>query len=437
MRIKTISTRLTVLLGAGGLVVACGDNIKVGGDDDVIPDADPTRPDVMPPTDPGIGGTIAVTDVSVTTPEAAAVGGIRGGAISIAFSDLDTAGGEAIFGTTAIGGCLITRYDPTHRPHPQLDAGPITVSGDGLLKTVGPCTLQAALGGYVCISANAADQTITALNLPTPPAPPGAFTYTLTEQVLTGQSLAGSYLSVNGFPTPEYNSGASAFPVVGHTTGTNVLTVVNLAGEAADLTTETTEAATIRILNGFQPVPGAGAAADFLGDETGTVTISKAANAVWPAIDFTVYSRGEGFDLDNASAQPHAFPTDAAAQMVFSCAGAGGDCGGEADATLEAMILSGRATRKSLAALAPFQMPTEDPATDTWLEWQCAYILSQTATMPEAAVQAIQDFDPTRVEMRVLRVAGTIVNDEGGENETRILVGHGLVGHTTFPPAAN
>jgi hypothetical protein len=79
-------------------------------------------------------------------------------------------------------------------------------------------------------------------------------------------------------------------------------------------------------------------------------------------------------------------------------------------------------------------MPTEIPGTDNWLEWQCAYLLSDSATMPLAAVQAIVDFEPTRVEMRVLRVAGTIVND-GGVNEARILVGHGLVGHTDPPPA--
>jgi hypothetical protein len=156
---------------------------------------------------------------------------------------------------------------------------------------------------------------------------------------------------------------------------------------------------------------------------------------VWPALDETVYTRGEGFDLDDASDVPQTFDwTDpATAGLSFTCAGAGGDCGADANtAPLEATILSGRATRKDVSALLPFQMPTEIPGTDTWLEWQCAYLLSDEATMPVAAVQEILDFAPTRVEFRVLRVSGALVDGEG-VNQMRLLVGHGLVGHDDPP----
>jgi hypothetical protein len=421
------------------------DNILSGDDGpdiDAAPIIDGGDIDAM--TDGGeptatIAGTIAITDVHLTHPGAEAApptgaGGVNGGAISISFTDLTTAGGQPVFGTSPIGACLVTEFDATHPPNPQVDVGPITISGDGLLKTVGPCTFVAAANQYLCVSAAGTAQDVTALNLPSP-APAGAFNYTLTEQTLTGQNLIGSYLQVNGFATAQYNSGLSAFPIVGHTLGANVLTVVNAAGEAAALTTETTANGVITVLNGFAPIPSSGdGRADFLEDETGEITITKAQNASWPAIDFTTYTRGEGFDLDDASSIPHAFPFATPAALSFTCAGTGGSCGAEGTATLEATILSGRASKKSTANLFPFQMPTEIPGTDNWLEWQCAYLLSDSATMPLAAVQAIVDFEPTRVEMRVLRVAGTIVND-GGVNEARILVGHGLVGHTDPPPA--
>jgi len=434
---KTLSTRLAVLIGAGGLLAGCGDNILPGGDDTPDIDANPDIPD-GPPIDDGVGptatiaGTVAVTDVTLTHPGAVAAppsgaGGVRGGAISIVFSDLTENGGTTLFGTSPIGGCLITEFDATHTPHPPLDVGPITLTGDGLLKTVGPCTLQGS--SYLCISDAGMDGTVAAQGQ----GASGAVTYTFTGETLDSESLISSYLNVNGFDTAGYNSGLLAFPVVGQggPLPTNTLATFNPAGAGSALEASAADI-DYTIINGLQPIPGAGdGRANFLGDETGEITITKAADADWPAIDFTTYTRGDGLDLDDESAVPHAFPFATPAALTFSCAGTNGDCGGEGTATLEAMIISGRATKKTPPA-TPFQMPTEVPGTDNWLEWQCAFLLSDTATMPVEAVQTIVDFDPTRVEMRVLRVAGTIIND-GGLNETRILIGHGLVGHTDPP----
>lgn len=453
--LKQLSKRLaatTMALGAGTVLAACGDNLDSGDDDPDRPDAQvdmATMPDMevdMAQPVATRGGTIAVTDVAVTTPAAAGVGGIRGGAISISFSDLTMNGGEVVAGTSPISSCVVTKFDADSLPNPTLDAGAITISGDGLLKTVGPCTRQAAFGNqYVCISATGADQTITALN-PGDPVPAGVILYTLTEQAATVgvQSLVGSYLVVNGFAggNAAFSSGMSAFPVVGQMS--NTLNVINAAAEGAGLTTDTIDNGTFTVLNGFAPVPGAGAGADFLSvAQTETdppvnrgVRVQKDDDENWPEIDFTAYPRGEGLDLDDASALLHALPTSTAADLVFSCAGAGGNCGSEAEQVggLEAMILSGRATKKSLAGLAPFQMPTEVPGTDEWLEFQCAWIFNDTATLTEAAVQAIIDFEPTRVEARLLRVSGAILPEPDNiRNEARVLVGHGLVGHTTFP----
>lgn len=108
-------------------------------------------------------------------------------------------------------------------------------------------------------------------------------------------------------------------------------------------------------------------------------------------------------------------------------------CGDESTSPLKAMIVSGSASKKSVAGLLPFQMPTEVPGTDTWIEWQCAFLGAKSATMPQAAVQAIIDFAPTRVETQVLFVAGTILDGNGTNVATlRVLSGHAIAGHQTF-----
>lgn len=446
----------TTLLAIGAAAAAgCGDNTTPGGPIDAPPDIDGDTidaevpdaevPDATPAATRGM--TVAVSDVTVTTPGAAAVGGVRGGSISMTFSDLTTGGGEVLFGTSPINGCVITQYDPTHVPSTLVDALPVTVTdvpaGDdsGLLKTVGPCTFQPALGGYVCISHLVAtgDATIVATNL-LAPNPAGAILYTMPAAVFpAAPSMIGSYLRVGDFTDNNFDSPATgAFPVVNQNMTTG-LVVVNPAGELS--TTETITNGNFTVLNGFAPVPAAGAAADFLG--LGGIRVQKPADDDWGAIDVTVAAvPGEGFALDDDSSLLHAFPTDTAAAQNYECDGVddtpnNGDdtCGAAGTASLKAMIISGRATKKSLTGLQSFQMPTEIPGTDTWIEWQCAFLLARRVTFPVEAVQEILDFEPTRVEMRALFVGGAILDGPtAGDSQTgRVLVGHALVGHTDFP----
>lgn len=619
---KTISTRLGVVIGASFLLAACGDNILPGGDDG--PDASQidgdipidAPPDTEPPPEATISGTLAVFDVALTDPTAALVGGVRGGAIRMSFNDLTVGGGEVVFsgGVDApIGSCLITKFDADSLPNPRLDAGTVTVGppespvASALLKTVGPCNLNAAFGEpdpYVCISHNQTGATagaqdlnalqpgsgLVAYTLAVPPVDFGMTTPTQiagaarglgglpanTVQITTtaphGYStgmfvtivgmtpttfntvgspiqvngantflfaqaganevgtgfgtasvptgvIVGSALVINGFTVdPTFNSGTSAFPIIGQTSANTVLVINSAPANDAGAAPATVN---YTILNGFSPVPAAGANANFLGGSTATapasVRIQKAANAVWPAIDFTVDVPGEqtrvgistttraadvvtatttadhgflagatvtvagvadatfngtfvvasaptatsftyadvdpagastggtatkaGFTLDAGSQLAHVFPQGTATAVNYSCdndtAGAGDDtCGDESTTTLKAMIISGSASKKSVAGIFPFQMPTEVPGTDEWLEWQCAFLLSKTADMPVAAVQEIIDFGPTRIEQQVLFVAGTLLDDGGGVNQMRLLVGHALAGHQTFCPAA-
>jgi hypothetical protein len=55
-------------------------------------------------------------------------------------------------------------------------------------------------------------------------------------------------------------------------------------------------------------------------------------------------------------------------------------------------------------------------------------------TLKAAALQKIIDFQPTRVEVRVINAAGAILQDPANPlNTTNLLAGHGFVGHTDGP----
>lgn len=193
-----IAKKLTILafLGAGaGSLAACGDNSQTCGpgtepDENGVctptgstvdaaqgPDAEDPDAEVDPDADttPTVNGTLAVFDTQLTDPVIALtpLAAVRGGTVRFSFNDLTDPdrGGTVEFSGGAdapIGKCLITRFDAAHPPSDRLDAGPITVTGTGLLKTLGPCTLQPSLGDpdpYMCISHNQAAATVAAQSL--------------------------------------------------------------------------------------------------------------------------------------------------------------------------------------------------------------------------------------------------------------------------------
>lgn len=422
---RTWKSLFAVSLLLGG-AAACGDD-EGGGDIDAnVPDIDAEVPDSMPPGATR-SMTIAVTDIELTSPQGGPSGaGIRGGVISAEFLDLTSGGGELVFGTSPVGGCVVQRFDVDGDPngaHPPVGAGAITISGDGLLKTVGPCAYTQGVG-YLCSSHGGSESIQAVAN------GSRAVTYVYSGTPFMDDDLVGSYLNINGFTGAAYNTGASAIPIIAQ--GNNTLTALAPADVAAG--TETTAVA-FAVFNGAGPVPTRGLGipvdADFLGDETTSVQVQLAASAEWAAIDYTVYTRGEGFALSDESTQPHEFPTTAA-DATFTCEGTNGDCGADGDApagTVEAVIVSGRTTDGDVAGLPDFIMP---PATTEYATFQCGFILAQGGTVPSGAVQAILDTNPTRIETRVLRIAGTQPMD--GLNSGNLVVGHGLVGHTTVTP---
>ena len=431
---------------------ACGDNITVGGIDAPGPviDSDPDQPDAMVDgmvAQPAMRAmTLAVNDVEVVDPEAMAapLNGIRGGQITITFSDLTMNGGITVgAGMSPIGGCQVVEFSPANPPNPTVDAGAVTIANEppgetpatGLRKTVGPCAFMAAAGNqYLCVSHNAA-MNVTAANPAT-----HSIAYTFPVGTFAGTNLVGSSLRINGFTAMQYNSMTSAFPII-QQPAPNVLVVARLG--TTGVAPEADVAAMYTVLNGVSPVPVAGATADFLG--AGSIRISKPADADWGALDNVIGIVGEGFALDGLSEDPADIPLTApAAAIRFGCdnnTGPAGDdtCGDTGTSnSLTAVIISGRSTQKPLTGLAAFQMPTETPGVDTWREWQCAGLLMKQMTLTADAldhilgIEAGSTFDPTRVEVRVLYVAGAQLNgpNPGDAMQGRILAGHGVVGHT-------
>jgi hypothetical protein len=386
-----------------------------------------------------VAGLVDVSDVTLIDPAAAAVGGIRGGVVSIGFSDLsDGNGGVALVGTSAVGGCLVLEYDPTHVPNRTLDAAAITIANSpagespatGLLTIVGPCSFVSAVGRYFCISNSGTNQAVVAVGANA--AAPGTVELQFATP-FTGESLVGSHLRINGFATAAYNSGTSTFPIVAQPAA-DTLIVFDPAGTNG--TSETSGGGISDVvLNGLAPVPLAGSGADFLG--TGSIAVSKPASAVWPAVNATVDVPGQGWSLSDAG-DPTMLPLGGvASDLVFGCGngspGSASDdtCGDGSTAPVTAMIVAGRATRQSVTALPSYEMPTETPGTDTWLDFRCSAIGAHSVTLTRAALQAIIDFAPTRVEVRVQNAAAAILND--GLNSTTLLAGHAIVGHTTAP----
>lgn len=415
---------MSLLLGAGCGGGGSGDDDAATPDartiDSLVPDATPTASRAM---------TIAVTDVTLTSADAVAAG-LKGGAIDITFDDLTQGGGELVYGTSPVGGCVVHRFDATHVENPLVGAGTVNIEAPatgstGLLKTVGPCNYVAG-AGYLCAS-NGNTESVQAIANGS-----RALTFLWTGTPFTGESLVGSYLNINGYTNTSFDTGAGALPVVSQSD--NTLTVIAPANVTAG--SETTSVA-FTVLNGAGPIPtnvGFPVNADFLGTETTSVRVQKDADANWGAIDFTVYTRGEGFALSNSSARPELFPS-VAQDVTFSCdPNDGGDCGADdttATGVLRALIVSGKTTDGDVTGLPDYVMP---PPVTAYTTFQCGFIIADSGTIPMDAVTQILATNPSRIETHVLRVAGTSGADPNDPLNTsgNIVIGHGLVGHASI-----
>lgn len=416
------------------LVAACGGD-DAGGD---VPLVDAEVTDGVGPDGNAVSTramAITVSDVRLTS-LGAVNRGVRGGVIAIDFEDLTQSGGEVAYGTSPFSdGCVVIRYDAAHPPRPTVDAGAITIANpaiqeSGLRKTVGPCVFEG--GVYRCVSHRGTQQITGSSSNITP-----FRTYEFAGTPFTDTDVVGSHILVNGFADPGLNTGDTPLPIVRQEA--NTLTVLFSAVDTSPVNDDVATSGEFEILNGLGPVPtqvGFAVDADFLGTEANTLRISKGADDDWGSLDLDVYTRGEGMSLADDSAEPHEFPSTAG-DVAFSCdPAANGSCGADADAPVgieEALVVSGRTTDVDISGTDDYEMPPPNAASQ-YAAFTCVFPDAVSGIIPSDAVAAILATEPTRIETRVMVVAGarTQVGEQGADSGA-VVVGHGLVGHTTFP----
>lgn len=416
-----------------GLVPACGDDGGGGGggpdarvpadgggngpDGAVGPDAGPdaAAPDAMPPT--RRAGTIVISELRVT---AEADPGLSGADIDIRYVDPDVAT-VPVFPADATepavaaepGQCVVWVYDgtSTEREPPVIDEGAVTIIG--ALSPIGTCAYDADRG-YACQFATGTVPSETTINRTSQKVDWGIAEF-------TGKDVAGMEVTLSGLARAGNNG---TFPIVAN--DDTSLTIVNPNAQTEIV--EADSGATYAIFAGIGPTP---AEKPFLGDGT-MVIVGKAAGAeVAGFADVALAAAGEGLQLLATSAQLFDLP-GAAADSPFQCGAPGDDrCGSTPAGTAPMLLLTGRTTDAALGQAGPTDMPA--PA-NRHAVFECRSAEgAQELTLPAAALQAILDTGPTRIETKLLRVVRT--DDVEGDPAkpgitTEILVGHGLVGYT-------
>lgn len=429
-------------------VGACGD------DEGGTPDATPMGPDAAM-VDGGGGtpdagdpdamvaatrsGTISIQDVKLTDGYAAAAGGIGGLQATVFFSDLEANAPVApAFGTGGIGSCNVYQWTvdaagKSNEP-PDTDEGAVTIGGAGLLATVpNPCT--AVNGKYICVVNQIAAQAAST-KAADPMNFPGhselkfdgidftAAPYNL-KPITTAGAVPQHYFTLSGFTTGIDGLNLSTNGLLPGTTDTLLV----FTGTTPLPTASWTTAAALVTTGSAYPAHGG---RDSINGGTGNdqlVTVSRAAGVDLPAMAaVSLKPAGEGFKLDSAKGQPHLFPTTAA-DFVVSCETGDGVCGPNPE-LLTVFLMSGRATNGVITGKSPIDMPAPLP-NSTYATFNCSFIGAKSATVPSAAVAKILETNPTRMQTRVFYTSGNIVTQ--GQDVTNVLVGHGLIGHTTFP----
>lgn len=422
------------LVGSSALLfAACGDD-GGGATFDAAVAIDAAAPDAMP--DPTFSGTVSLAEVTVTNAEAAALGGVAGGAAVISFTAPDDIVPPDPDFDNNVGECKVTIVTIATKDEQGSEGGPVSVTGT-LAGDFG-CAYNAAVDAYACSSADAAAAGTLAMATATLVPNGGGLVGTMDLTAVGNDFSAIDYRGMNivlqGW---DDDAGNGRFAIVadsdtGGALGAGLaddqLRLVNsqgLAGASALLADSG-----YQTLVGAGPIPGLGAAPyDFLDDGTNTVTMTKAAATNAPALASSLKANGDGFALLAAGSEvAHAFP--ATGDATFACAD--GDtpptidtCGfTDPGNVLNGIVVFGETTDGVLTtgALASFaEMP--DPVTQ-YARFQCSGIGQKAITIPAAAVALINGTGHTRIQTSV-----TFVNAEIA-GKTNVVVGHGVLGFT-------
>jgi len=444
-------TRLTPYLLAAGatlLAAACGDD----GGGNTKADAAPSSPDAnvdAAPVTPTRTGTVALTNVEVTTPNPDPSPGalpflLGGPAFSISFEDI-TKGGGTVKIDTGTPGCSVEVFDcPAGKCpfHDEVDVGPVTITnvsdatpGIAGLKPEG-CGFGADSHYHCPLAASAAaDQTgtitignnVAALTIP-------AHTF--------DAKLRGTWLVASGFKDALAGLNGKAIPVAA-VPGDHTLTLAGVPGTTGGNAVPV-DGIGLSFIQGAGPVPNGaapGAKIDWFGG-TGQVEIKIAGSATngYPGgIDQKILPGG-AFNLNTTCDKcvlPHKMPTSIADNapakdkaVVFTCKDGNGTCG-QAGMPLDGIAVSGTASNGSTATLKPFEMPKDGTK---FVSFSCSAIGPELDISNEVWKEVLA-IKPTRIETRVFKIGAPFPPvDATTKNSVRVLAGHGYVGHTDVPP---
>ena len=422
-----LSRRSLTFLLTGTLALpfaaACGGDDDGGNNDaDAAPDgADAApEPDAAPLGPLMRTGTLAITETAIVgTP-------LAGELNVISFNDESTRTVAPLAGfESPINGCAVVVYDVEAG-----DTEPDIADGEGDIVVTGTSAgpfgcasspLADPANSYMCQSATPAEAQGSANTAVLSGA---ADTLTMPDGVEVTDAMVGSYIVLSGFPLVN-----AKFPIVGVDDVTDTLQLVGVpADDLGDADS------TYAVFIGAAPVPAN--APDYVGDDTTEVHITKEAGDVIPAIDETINPAGQGFELVDDVGMgyylPNAIPTDGADEVSFHCDTCGDD-GSAPGGGFTAIIINGRTT-DGVLPLKGDPFGTEMPDAETaYATFQCSFLGDEvdTATIPQAAMEAIMGTNPTRVQISVGRVAGYPKSADDFTWSANVLVGHTILGYTT------
>lgn len=420
---------------------ACGNDDDGGQPDaEASGDAGPTvdAADIGPPEMDDREGRAYVTEIlEITNP-----GGedFSGADVDIEVTDPETNEGDTAFENE---NCTVTTFEPGQEPT-LVDERNIYIDNT-LVGREGAfgCGLDEAAGQFGCLMLTPAGEvTMNAEGFEVDNV--DVIDVEVENANFEDYVFGSGFALLSGFDNDFLNQ--APFPILSNddTTVTLLDPLGILSGDSAEA-----DAGSYTFVIGEGPFPG-NQQPLFEGDPDGEARVIVGKFPSFNMNDFLVEAYPLGAELELRGGdedgepflQPHEFLVDHAddTDVHFSCEeheGQGQCVRGDANFDLEdlpgdtALIVSGATTDADLVGARDFELP---PAETEYARFECTFRDEQTATIPEDAIGAILDTDPSRVETRVTFANGAeVANEEEPFNRIDVFVGHSLVGYSDLP----
>lgn len=366
---------------------------------------------------PDLAGTVAVIH-EVVTNDLSALGIAELGGLSarVRYEDRNTGGPGPVFGNASLGlgDCNVYVYTDPADEFDTVDEGTVSISG------LPDCAFDVALDRYACFW-RAPGTPVTAASADFDPNT-SLTTITIPGETFVTDDVTGMHVDVVGFTHP---ANGGALPIVRVVSDEQIevfsaaaaLCIADATCTENDLDETMTAAGTYAVEAGAGSVPRG---YEWF-DGVEPIAVTKAEGDNVPAFTLSIVPSGDTLALAGDSAQPHAMPATADADVVVRC----DECGNSGGLII-GWMLEGVTTDADVTGLAPWAMPT--PST-TWARFKCRASLGATSiALPAAAWAAVLGTSPTRIQTRASRVTADLSTDPSGV--TSVVAGHGFVGYT-------